>query len=88
MLSNIWNQEDKKLNRFEEELKIPDSKLNGVKSIKLRTEKDFDKIPKGGGCYWIWTKEPILHTLHKGTLPKRFSKFKRPSLSRIKSPNK
>jgi hypothetical protein len=32
----------------------------------------LDKIPESGGCYWLWTDEPVLHRLHKNRLPERF----------------
>jgi len=73
MSNTTWDAEDKKLRKFEEKLEIPNFRLSNVKSLKLKTGKDFNKIPKGGGCYWIWTNEPILHSLHKDPLPKRFS---------------
>lgn len=74
MAKDVWGEEDKKLKEFEEKLEVPNFKLDKVKSLKLKKEKDFDSIPVGGGCYWIWTNEPILHSLHKDTIPKQFNK--------------
>lgn len=60
---------------FEEALNkivIPDEELSDVEYVKLTSEQDLNEISEIGGCYWIWTNEPIVHTMHKHPLPKRF----------------
>jgi len=54
-------------------VKIPNETLDDVDFVILKNESDFDKIPTGGGCYWIWTNEPVVHTLHKNKTPKPFN---------------
>ena len=71
--NKIWLKEDRMVENFEKVVKIPDSKLSNVEFVNLKNKKDFDKIPKKGGCYWIWTNEPVLHSLHKKPTPQKFN---------------
>ena len=50
-------------------LKVPNKYLGKVDFIKPKREEDFDKIPAMGGCYWIWTNEPVNHRFHKNKIP-------------------
>lgn len=70
--TDVWNDENLKFLILEKEAHIPDSYLSAVPSVTLRTEDDFEKVPHEGGCYWIWTNEPIAHSLHKRGIPKPF----------------
>ena len=73
---NEWFNIDSKLLEYEQTLKIPNERLVDVYSIELFDEKDLKDIPNEGGCYWIWTDEPILHSFHpvssKNPLPVAF----------------
>lgn len=51
---------------------IPDNTLNNVDYLLVKSKNDINKIPKGGGCYWIWTNEPVIHSLHKNDCPEPF----------------
>lgn len=73
--SNIWGEQDKKVKDFEDNLIIPNEKLENVENIKLNSEEIFNKIPREGGCYWITTTEPIKHSFHKRDLPKKIGNF-------------
>ncbi len=66
----IWIKEEKKFLKLESKIKTPDLKLTSVDSVTLKNEKAFLQIPKKGGCYWIWTNEPVLHQFHKNQIPK------------------
>ena len=63
----IWKKEEKKFKKVR--IKVPNKALGNVDSIRPRREKDFDKIPTMGGCYWIWTNEPVNHRFHKNRIP-------------------
>ncbi len=68
-----WSKEDLKFLNLEENTIVPNSILENVPFIDLKSELDFDRIPFKGGCYWIWTNEPIKHSLHKNKMPQHFS---------------
>jgi hypothetical protein len=67
-----WIDEEKKFYQIIQQLEIPDCSLEGVPFILAKSIDDFENIPNGGGCYWIWTNEPINHVLHKHHLPQGF----------------
>lgn len=67
-----WNDEQKKFLKSLKSVNIPNYRLSFVPKIDLKSKLDFGNIPKEGGCYWIWTDEPILHSFHKHSLPKKF----------------
>jgi hypothetical protein len=68
-MNSIWLDEDARYKKFAEGIRIPDSELRDVDCISVTRLEDLDKIPTGGGCYWIWTNEPIKHFLHRNKLP-------------------
>ena len=61
MTEDIWSEQDKRFFDFEKDVQVPDEQLSQVDVITLRSESDFEKVPDKGGCYWIWTNEPIYH---------------------------
>lgn len=72
MATTTWHIEEKKFLQAIHDIKIPNQKLDDVEYVLLKTKADFDKISSGGGCYWIWTNEPVVHTLHKNPTPNKF----------------
>lgn len=62
-----WFTIDNELLDYEKTLNIPNGRLEDVYSIQLLNENDLKKIPNEGGCYWIWTNEPIIHSFHPVT---------------------
>lgn len=72
-MDNIWKEEEEKFLSAIKSVKIPDALLTNVPHLVLKNEKDLDNFPEGGGCYWIWTNEPITHFLHKNKTPEHFS---------------
>ncbi|MFH0989242.1 MAG: hypothetical protein V1799_04410 [bacterium] len=68
----IWRQEEQRFRELEAAVRFPDARLNEVDLVDLSNPSEFDKIPESGGCYWLWTNEPVLHRLHKNPLPERF----------------
>lgn len=73
--TNVWINQDIKVQEIEKTLLIPDERLTGVENVQLNTEDDFKKIPHNGGCYWITTNEPIKHAFHKNPLPNEIDSF-------------
>ena len=73
MITNIWHSEEQKFLQAIQDVKIPNATLENVDFIVLKSRLDFDLIPTGGGCYWIWTNEPVIHTLHKNENPEQFN---------------
>lgn len=71
MKNQYWIEQEKIFNDATENVVIPNSKLERVDSVEIKTKNDINLIPEGGGCYWIWTNEPVIHTLHKHELPKK-----------------
>lgn len=72
MANEIWQQEEKKFLAAIQDVKIPNSQLGDVPFITPGSIDDFEGIPESGGCYWIWTNEPVLHSLHKNNTPPSF----------------
>jgi len=68
-LTNIWIERDKRVIDFEVTLPIPKKDLSDVPSILVTEHADLDIIPPEGGCYWIWTNEPVNHKFHVGDIP-------------------
>lgn len=73
MSSEIWIKEEQKYLKAIKDVKIPNANLDDVSIVILKNEIDLNQIPSGGGCYWIWTNEPVLHSLHKNQTPKPFN---------------
>jgi hypothetical protein len=68
-----WLKQEKIFLNAIKRAKVPNASLSKVAYIRIKKHADIDKIPTGGGCYWIWTNEPVIHTLHKHELPKPFN---------------
>lgn len=64
-----WLEIDAEIVRNENKVVIPDLSLTGVPFLDLIKELDLKKIPKGGGCYWIWTNEKLNHSFHNHKIP-------------------
>ncbi|MCW5910758.1 MAG: hypothetical protein KIT62_06775 [Cyclobacteriaceae bacterium] len=73
MENKLWLQEEQKFLQAIQDVKIPNAQLEDVALIVPKVIIDLDSIPKGGGCYWIWTNEPVLHSLHKNPTPLPFN---------------
>ena len=65
MANEIWQQEEQKFLQAIKDVKIPNSSLENVAVVIPKKASDLDVIPQSGGCYWIWTNEPVKHSLHK-----------------------
>ena len=72
MRDSNWKKWDKLFYKFEKKALIPNYNLKNVKFVQFKNKKDIEKIPSEGGCYWIWTNEPVFHSLHKRKTPKKF----------------
>lgn len=73
-LIKIWIEQDALVKRHESDLLFPKKDLSNVPCVKVRTLEDLKVIPPGkGGCYWIWTNEPVNHKLHKNKIPDGFN---------------
>ena len=69
MANKHWIDQEKKFLKALTDVEIPNSNLDKVDFIDISKKSDINKISDGGGCYWIWTNEPVIHTLHKHKLP-------------------
>ncbi len=65
----VWRLEKQRFSELEGQVRIPSERLDEVDVVELTDLSDFEKFPESGGCYWLWTNEPILHRLHKHDLP-------------------
>lgn len=74
MANSYWIKQEKIFLDAIKDVEIPNEKLAKVDFKLIRTSADINSIPSGGGCYWIWTNEPVKHSLHKHKTPKPFSK--------------
>jgi len=72
MVNNYWLEQEKKFLKAIEGVDVPNETLDNVDFVEINSHNDFSKIPNGGGCYWIWTNEPVIHSLHKNQTPKPF----------------
>ncbi|HDP67804.1 MAG TPA: hypothetical protein ENN20_04790 [Candidatus Marinimicrobia bacterium] len=72
MANNYWLDQEKKFLKAIEGVDVPNETLDNVDFVEVNSHNDFSKIPNGGGCYWIWTNEPVIHSLHKNQTPKPF----------------
>jgi len=73
MANSYWLQQEKIFLEAIKDVEIPNEKLAKVDFKLIKTISDINDIPSGGGCYWIWTNEPVLHSLHKHKTPKPFN---------------
>ena len=73
MPNQFWVEQEQIFLQAIEGVQIPNASLGNVDYIEFLTPEDFDRIPNGGGCYWIWTNENVMHSLHKNNLPTRFN---------------
>jgi hypothetical protein len=71
--NQIWLDEDVRIRDLEKLYKIPDASLKNVPSVIIRSIKSLNELVDGGGCYWIWTNEPIIHSMHKHRTPEKFN---------------
>jgi hypothetical protein len=74
MANSYWIEQEKKFLKAIKNVEIPNANLDKVDNIIVKTADDLSIISAGGGCYWIWTNEPVLHTLHKHKLPSNIGK--------------
>src|SRR5258706_11409244 len=72
MANELWQEEEKKFLTAIHDVKIPNQRLDDVACVIPHSSEDLDQIPQSGGCYWIWTNEPVLHCLHKNKNPELF----------------
>ena len=75
MCNAIWEPKEKDFGNYLKNVDIPSDNLLNVCSIELKFEEDLNIIPKDrGGCYWIWTNEPVPFKLNNaGKLPASFN---------------
>ncbi len=72
MCNSHWLDQEKIFLSNIAEVEIPNGTLEGVDSLEINDISDLERIPDGGGCYWIWTNEPVSHFLHKHQTPTKF----------------
>jgi hypothetical protein len=72
MPNNYWLEQENKFKEAINGIEIPNKTLDMVDNLLIKHSNDLDAVPSGGGCYWIWTNEPIKHTLHRHTIPDGF----------------
>lgn len=70
--NNYWLEQEKKFKEAIKVVEIPDNTLKDVDFLIIKSLNDAENIPKGGGCYWIWTNEPVIHSLHNNEVPAPF----------------
>ena len=66
---SVWRREEEKFKRLQTRIKIPNKHLHHVDSVVPKKESDFNRVPATGGCYWIWTNEPVRHRFHRNMIP-------------------
>ena len=69
----IWKEIDIEIYNFENNLIIPNETLENVPSVIIKNFEDLGKIPKEGGCYWIWTDRIINHSFNRNKHPEKFN---------------
>lgn len=72
MANSFWLEQEKIFLKAIQEVKIPNALLQNVDCLLIKDSKDLNSVPSGGGCYWIWTNEPVVHSLHRHKTPKSF----------------
>lgn len=73
MANSYWLEQEKKFLNAIKSVEIPNEKLRNVDYTLIKTSADINTMPSGGGCYWIWTNEPVKHSLHKHKTPQPFN---------------
>jgi len=73
MSNSYWLKQEKKFVKAISSVEIPNDLLDRVDSITIKSHNDIAEISDGGGCYWIWTNEPVVHSLHNNETPKSFN---------------
>lgn len=73
MANNYWLEQEKIFLNAIKDVQIPNEQLKNVDFKLLKNSEDINSIPSGGGCYWIWTNEPVKHSLHKHKTPTPFN---------------
>jgi len=68
MANSYWIKQEKKFIKAINSANVPDNKLDKVDFVVVKNLDDLKLIPNEGGCYWIWTNEPVKHSLHKNKL--------------------
>ncbi len=72
MANSYWLEQEKIFLDAIKEVEIPNKTLDRVDNLVVKSSNDLNAIPSGGGCYWIWTNEPVVHSLHKHKTPDFF----------------
>jgi len=57
MYNQYWDSQEQKFLKAIKNVKIPNSKLEKVDFIDIKSQEDLKNIPNGGGCYWNWLNE-------------------------------
>ena len=70
---SVWKKEEEKFKKAVATVKIPNQNLDKVDGIHFKKEIDFNEIPDIGGCYWIWTNEPVRDRFHKNKTPDKIN---------------
>ncbi len=52
MLNQYWVNQEKKFLKAIKDVEIPNSNLDKVDYIEIKSQEDLNKIPNGGGCIW------------------------------------
>jgi len=73
MANEVWQQEEQKFLQAIQGIRIPNAQLDEVAFVVPKIITDLDIVPNEGGCYWIWTNEPVFHSFHKHRTPTPFS---------------
>ncbi len=69
---SIWQDIDAQICEFEKSIPIPNETLENVDWVIVKSANDLLKIPKAGGCYWIWTDRDIHHSFNNKRHPAKF----------------
>lgn len=68
-----WKEIDIEVFNFENKIIIPNENLEEVPFVIIKGYDDLLKIPREGGCYWIWTDREIYHSFNNNPHPKKFN---------------
>ena len=73
MANSYWLEQEKIFLEAIKDVEIPNEILDNVDFKLVKNNTDLNSIPSGDGCYWIWTNEPVKHSLHKHNTPNLFN---------------